>query len=75
MAELDFLRADLEPERAKKFVRKIYRQWTRRGRDAWRYADEPAKLIHVSGSRVSALLLSVELADNIRKALCIAHEY
>ena len=50
---------------------------TTRGRDDRNYIRGRSKIVDVMqrGSTVSALLISQDLAENIRKALCISHDY
>ncbi|KAI4643101.1 hypothetical protein J4E93_007170 [Alternaria ventricosa] len=68
---------DWDPEYHANQLKGIYRRWTSKDRERIECTDGSAHFLRVQDRRESpdALVLSRPLAEKIRKALCIAHQY
>ena len=68
---------DWDPEYHVNQLKGIYRRWTSKDRERIECTDRSAHFLRVQDGRESpdALVLSKPLAEKIRKALCIAHQY
>ncbi|KAI4674272.1 uncharacterized protein J4E84_010647 [Alternaria hordeiaustralica] len=68
---------DWDPDYHANQLKGIYRRWTSKDRERIECTEGPAHFLRVQDGRESpdALVLSKPLAEKIRKALCVAHQY